>query len=106
MSSIKILWVDDEIDLLRPHLMFLEQRDYQIVPCNNGQDALTHIKSTMFDAVILDENMPGLNGLETLNEIKSIFPNLPVIMITKFNLGFPKIADDIFREETKFISNG
>ena len=83
MSSIKILWVDDEIDLLRPHLMFLEQRDYQIVPCNNGQDALTHIKSTIFDAVILDENMPGLNGLETLNEIKSIFPNLPVIMITK-----------------------
>ena len=83
MSSIKILWVDDEIDLLRSHLMFLEQRDYKIVPCNNGQDALTQIKSTKFDAVLLDENMPGLNGLETLNEIKSIFPNLPVIMITK-----------------------
>ena len=83
MSSIKILWVDDEIDLLRPHLIFLEQRDYKIVPCNNGQDALTLIKSNLLDAVLLDENMPGLNGLETLNEIKLIFPNLPVIMITK-----------------------
>ena len=83
MSSIKILWVDDEVDLLKPHLMFLEQRDYKIVSCNNGQDALSQIKSTLFDAVLLDENMPGLNGLETLDEIKSISPNLPVIMITK-----------------------
>mgnify|MGYP003323324916 FL=1 len=83
MSSIKILWVEDEIDLLSPPLLFLDQRDYKIVPCNNGQDALTRIKSTLFDVILLDENMPGLNGLETLDEIKSISPNLPVIMITK-----------------------
>ncbi len=83
MSSIKILWVDDEIDLLKPHFLFLEQRGYQMVPCNNGQDALSLIQSTLFDVVLLDENMPGLNGLETLDEIKSMYPNLPVIMITK-----------------------
>ena len=83
MSSIKILWVDDEVDFLRPHVMFLEQRNYEVVSCNNGQDALMQIKSNLFDAVLLDENMPGLNGLETLDEIKSISPNLPVIMITK-----------------------
>ena len=83
MGSKKILWVDDEIDLLKPHSLFLEKRGYKVVPCNNGQDALNLIRSSFFDVVLLDENMPGINGLETLNEIKSINPNVPVIMITK-----------------------
>ena len=83
MSSEKILWVDDEIDLLKSHSLFLEKRGYKVVPCNNGQDALNLIRSSFFDVVLLDENMPGINGLETLNEIKSINPNVPVIMITK-----------------------
>ena len=83
MGSKKILWVDDEIDLLKPHSLFLEKRGYKVVPCNNGQDALNLIRSSFFDVVLLDENMPGINGIETLNEIKSINPNVPVIMITK-----------------------
>lgn len=83
MSSEKILWVDDEIDLLKSHSLFLEKRGYKVVPCNNGQDALNLIRTSFFDVVLLDENMPGINGIETLNEIKSINPNVPVIMITK-----------------------
>jgi len=83
MTSIKILWVDDEIELLKSHFLFLEQRGYQTTPCNNGQDALSLIKKNSFDVVLLDENMPGLSGLDTLNELKIILPNLPVIMITK-----------------------
>ena len=83
MTSIKILWVDDEIELLKSHFLFLEQRGYHTTTCNNGQDALSLIKSRSFDVVLLDESMPGLNGLEVLNELKIILPNLPVIMITK-----------------------
>ena len=83
MTSIKILWVDDEIELLKSHFLFLERRGYHITPCNNGQDALSLNKSSSFDVVLLDESMPGLNGLEVLNELKIILPNLPVIMITK-----------------------
>ena len=83
MSSEKILWVDDEIDLLKSNSLFLEKRGYKVVPCNNGQDALNLIRTSFFDVVLLDENMPGINGIETLNEIKSINPNVPVIMITK-----------------------
>ena len=83
MTSIKILWVDDEIELLKSHFLFLEQRGYHTTTCNNGQDALSLIKSRSFDVVLLDESMPGLNGLEVLNDLKIILPNLPVIMITK-----------------------
>ena len=83
MDLIKILWVDDEIELLKPHLIFLENRGYQTTPCNNGIDALELIASNSFDIVLLDENMPGLSGLETLSEIKNIAAQLPVIMITK-----------------------
>lgn len=83
MSPIKILWVDDEIALLKPHFLFLEGKGYQTTPCNNGQDALLMIDDQSFDVVLLDENMPGLGGLETLNEIKLRSPELPVIMITK-----------------------
>ena len=83
MTPIKILWVDDEIELLKPHFLFLKGKGYHTTACNNGQDALLTLQDKTFDVVLLDENMPGLGGLETLNEIKLQSPNLPVIMITK-----------------------
>ena len=83
MGASRILWVDDEIQLLKPHILFLEKKNYIVSPCTNGADALQTIKEESFDIVFLDENMPGLSGLETLAEIKVSHPNLPVIMITK-----------------------
>ncbi len=83
MSEIKILWVDDEIELLKPHLLFLEKKNYNVSTCNNGAEAVEIIEETNFDIVFLDENMPGLSGIETLAEIKAKIPNLPVVMITK-----------------------
>ncbi|AOW19640.1 T9SS response regulator signal transducer PorX [Urechidicola croceus] len=83
MSNIHILWVDDEIDLLKPHVIFLEKKNYKVTTCTNGTDALDLIDEENFDVVFLDENMPGLTGLETLTEIKSKNANLPIIMITK-----------------------
>ena len=83
MSQIKILWVDDEIDLLKPHILFLEKKNYHVTTCNNGQDAIDLFDSENFDIVFLDENMPGLSGLETLAEIKEKKSSVPVIMITK-----------------------
>lgn len=82
-DKITILWVDDEIDLLRPHIMFLEEKGYHIETANNGVSAIELLDENHFDLVFLDENMPGLSGLETLLEIKNKRPNLPVIMITK-----------------------
>ncbi|TXE11639.1 bifunctional response regulator/alkaline phosphatase family protein [Seonamhaeicola algicola] len=83
MNTIHILWVDDEIDLLKPHIIFLEQRHYKVTTCKSGTEALDALNDTAFDIVFLDENMPGLTGLETLNEIKEKKANLPVVMITK-----------------------
>jgi DNA-binding NtrC family response regulator len=83
MSNIKVLWVDDEIDLLKPHIMFLEKRNYHVTKAQSGSEAIEEIKNTAFDIVFLDENMPGLTGLETLAEIKEINASLPVVMITK-----------------------
>ena len=83
MNPITILWADDEIDLLKPHIMFLRSKGYDPVTVNNGRDALELVGSRHFDLVILDENMPGLTGLETLQRIKEIAPQTPVIMITK-----------------------
>ena len=83
MMPIKVLWVDDEVELLKPHFLFLENRGYKTTACNNGQDALSILRQEPYDVVLLDENMPGLNGLETLAEIKTLIPSLPVIMITK-----------------------
>ncbi len=82
-DKITILWVDDEIDLLRPHIMFLEEKGYSIQTANNGVSAIELLDGNHFDLVFLDENMPGLSGLETLLELKNKRPNLPVIMITK-----------------------
>ena len=83
MSNIHILWVDDEIDLLKPHIVFLEKKNYIVSTCNNGADAIDKVQEENFDIVLLDENMPGISGLETLTEIKSKNANLPIIMITK-----------------------
>src|SRR6478609_3269832 len=83
MQRYSILWVDDEIDLLKPHIIFLEQRGYDITPINNGSDAGELCEVRHFDAVFLDENMPGMSGLEALGLIKNNKPNLPVVMITK-----------------------
>lgn len=83
MSQIKILWVDDEIDLLKPHILFLEKKNYKVTTANNGQDAIELFDQENFDVVFLDENMPGLSGLETLSEIKEKKSNVPIIMITK-----------------------
>ena len=83
MRKIRILWVDDEIDLLRPHIIFLREKDYDVETANNGADALDIVSKNHFDIIFLDENMPGLSGLETLNRIKNIVPNVPVVMITK-----------------------
>ena len=83
MSTIKILWVDDEIDLLKPHIMFLESRNYEVNSCKSGTEALELIEQENFDIVFLDENMPGLTGLETLAEIKEKRETLPIVMITK-----------------------
>ncbi len=83
MSQIKILWVDDEIDLLKPHILFLEKKNYHVTTCNNGQDAIDLFDENNFDVVFLDENMPGLSGLETLSELKEKKSSVPVIMITK-----------------------
>lgn len=83
MNSAKILWVDDEIDLLKPHFLFLKGKGYDVVPCNNGYDAIDLATEDSFDLVILDEMMPGMTGLETLPHIKAAKPNLPVIMVTK-----------------------
>lgn len=79
----QILWADDEIDLLKPHVMFLEKRGYGVTTVTNGQDAIDLVRQQTFDLVFLDENMPGLTGLETLQTIKELQPSLPVIMVTK-----------------------
>ncbi|HCV43074.1 MAG TPA: PglZ domain-containing protein [Bacteroidetes bacterium] len=79
----KILWVDDEIDLLRPHIRFLTEKGYAVDTATNGEDAITMVKQTVFDLVFLDEMMAGMGGLRTLAEIKDLRPNLPVVMITK-----------------------
>ncbi len=83
MDNIKVLWVDDEIDLLKPHIMFLTAKGYEIASSNNGLEAIDMMKHTNYDIVFLDEQMPGLSGIETLSIIKSQFPDVPVVMITK-----------------------
>ena len=80
---ISILWADDEIDILKPHIIFLEQKGYNVVTAKSGDEALDRFNESIFDLVFLDENMPGYTGLETLVKMKAIKPNIPIIMITK-----------------------
>jgi len=83
MDKIRILWADDEIDLLKPHLLFLQEKGYDVTTVTNGEDALEAVRKSDFAIVFLDENMPGLSGLETLSRLKNIRADGPVIMITK-----------------------
>lgn len=83
MDKIKILWADDEIEMLKAHIIFLEEKGYHITTANNGSDTIELIKEQNFDVILLDEQMPGMSGIETLEKLKSLRPNLPVIMITK-----------------------
>lgn len=104
MNKIKILWVDDEVDLLKPHILFLQNKNYEVITCQSGQEALEELEKTRVDIVFLDENMPGISGLEALSEIKIIDSSLPVVMITKSEEEFimeeaigSKIADYLIK---------
>tara|TARA_B110000285_G_scaffold235548_1_gene317994 strand:+ start:2893 stop:4425 length:1533 start_codon:yes stop_codon:yes gene_type:complete len=79
----RILWADDEIDSLKAHLIFLENKGHNISPVNSGNEAVEEFQKNNFDLVFLDENMPGMSGLKALEEIKKLNPNTPVVMITK-----------------------
>jgi len=83
MKNIDILWVDDEIEFLKSHIIFLKEKGYNVTTANNGEDAREIISKKKFDIIFLDENMPGLSGLQTLNEIKILSPETPVVMVTK-----------------------
>ena len=82
MENFKILWIDDEVELLKPHILFLQDRGFEVSTSTNGSDAVKIIEEEIFHIIFLDENMPGLSGLETLSKIKEI-TNVPVVMITK-----------------------
>ncbi|MCF8232382.1 MAG: PglZ domain-containing protein [Bacteroidales bacterium] len=83
MKKVQILWADDEIELLKPHIMFLEKKGFEVVTTNNGNEALEKLEEQSFDILFLDENMPGMSGIETLSSVKNLQPNLPVVMVTK-----------------------
>ncbi|MCF0208079.1 MAG: response regulator, partial [Bacteroidaceae bacterium] len=78
-----LLWVDDEIELLHAHILFLEKKGYELTTASNGTDAIELCRERTFDLVLLDEMMPGITGLETLQKIKEIQPATPVVMVTK-----------------------
>ena len=83
MTNGLLLWADDEMELLRAHLLFLEKKGYEVVTVTNGNDAIEECRKRTFDLVLLDEMMPGLSGLETLQRIKEISPQVPIVMVTK-----------------------
>lgn len=78
-----LLWVDDEVELLKAHIIFLQKKGYEVITVSNGTDAIDQCKEHTFDLILLDEMMPGLSGLETLQKIKEIQPATPVVMVTK-----------------------
>ena len=83
MNSTKILWVDDEMESLKSQIMFLENKGYDVKPLSNGHDAIDYVKDHIVDAVLLDESMPGISGLETLQKVKEINSHIPIVLITK-----------------------
>jgi len=83
MQETNILWADDEIDLLKPHIMLLTEKGYKVKTVTNGNDAVDAFQKGFFDLVFLDENMPGLTGLETLSTLKNINPSVPMVLVTK-----------------------
>ncbi|MCJ7819992.1 MAG: response regulator, partial [Bacteroidales bacterium] len=83
MRQIRILWVDDEVGVLRSHIMFLKEKGYETDTCPGGTDAIMMVQENPYDIIFLDEHMPGLSGIETLRRIKELRPSIPVVMITK-----------------------
>src|SRR3954470_24102553 len=83
MQETTILWADDEIDLLKPHILFLNDKGYKVTTVTNGNDAIEAFKNNYFDLIFLDENMPGLTGIETMGQIKAINSDIPIVLITK-----------------------
>ena len=83
MRKLRILWTDDEIDSLKPHILFLSEKGYDIETCSNGNDTLDLVRQTAYDLIFLDEHMPGLSGIETLRLIREIRADIPVVMVTK-----------------------
>ncbi len=83
MSTYRLLWIDDEIELLKAHILFLEKKGYEVDSVTNGYDAVERCGEVDYDLILLDENMPGLSGLETLSRIKEVSPSVPVVMVTK-----------------------
>ncbi len=83
MDKVKILWADDEIELLKPHILFLEEKNYSVTAVKSGDEAIEKVEEHHFDVVFLDENMPGITGLDALVSIKKLRKSLPVVMITK-----------------------
>ncbi len=83
MDKVKILWADDEIELLKPHILFLEKKNYSVTAVKSGDQAIEKVEEFHFDVVFLDENMPGVSGLDALVSIKKLRKSLPVVMITK-----------------------
>ena len=79
----RLLWVDDEIDMLKAHILFLQKKGYDVATASNGPDALDMCREESFDLTLLDENMPGLSGIETLMRLKELLPLVPVVMVTK-----------------------
>ena len=79
----KILWIDDEIDHLKPHIIFLNEKGYEVSMCTSGKEGLAQINEKNFDLVLIDQFMPGYDGIETSVNIKAVNPSLPIIMITK-----------------------
>ncbi len=83
MRKIRILWTDDEVEALKPHILFLQDKGYEIDTCSNGNDTIDLVRQNWYDLIFLDENMPGLSGIETLKLIKGVRTDIPVVMITK-----------------------
>ncbi|RLC53329.1 MAG: PglZ domain-containing protein, partial [Candidatus Cloacimonadota bacterium] len=83
MQQLRILWVDDEVEHLKPFVLFLSERGYTVKTVSNGADAIDIALHEKFDLILLDEMMPGMDGLTTLKEIKRTNPTIPVVMVTK-----------------------
>jgi CheY-like chemotaxis protein len=83
MRTIRILWTDDEVEALKPHIFFLQEKGYEIDTCSNGNDTIDLVRQNRYDLIFLDENMPGLSGIETLRLIREVRADIPVVMITK-----------------------
>ena len=83
MRKIRILWTDDEIEILEPHIIFLKEKGYEVETCTNGNDTIDLVSANYYDIILLDENMPGMSGIDTLKQIKQVKPGIPVVMITK-----------------------